>query len=181
MLQTIVLTVIGNDRPGLVDVLSGCIAEHGGNWEESRMAHLASKFAGLVLVRVSTAKADALLRALNQLETQGLMHITAERAGSGTEPADTSVLQLELTGQDHPGIVHDVAHALASRGVSIDEFETETRAASMSGGSLFFARANLSVPQTMPIEDLREALESLADELMVDVDLDRVDPKADGA
>ena len=45
-MATLVLTVIGRDRPGLVDTLSGVVAEHGGNWEESRMAHLADRFAG---------------------------------------------------------------------------------------------------------------------------------------
>ena len=54
-MATLVLTVVGDDRPGLVDALSGVIAAHDGNWEQSRMAHLAQKFAGILLVQVPDA------------------------------------------------------------------------------------------------------------------------------
>jgi len=170
-MATLVLTVVGNDRPGLVDALSGVIAEHGGNWEQSRMAHLAEKFAGILLVRVPDARADALTQALEALETGGLLQIVAER-GSDQPAAARRRLTLELVGQDHPGIVHDIAHALAERGISIDELETETRSAAQSGGTLFHATAVLQVPAELSLQDLEAALESLANELMVDVELD---------
>ncbi|MFQ5349742.1 MAG: ACT domain-containing protein, partial [Thermoanaerobaculia bacterium] len=41
MQQTLVMTLIGRDRPGLVEALAAIIEEHGGNWEESRMVQLA--------------------------------------------------------------------------------------------------------------------------------------------
>ena len=50
----LVLTVIGDDRPGLVEALAETIAAHEGNWLESRMSHLAGKFAGLLRVSVSS-------------------------------------------------------------------------------------------------------------------------------
>ena len=71
-------------------------------------------------------------------------------------------LRLELVGQDHPGIVRDISHALALRGISIEELETETRSASMAGGTLFYAEAVLLAPQTMPLNELESALEALA-------------------
>ena len=82
-------------------------------------------------------------------------------------------LHLELVGQDRPGIVHDIAHALAVHGVSIEELSTETRSASMGGGQLFEARATLAVPPDVALDDLRTGLEALADELMVDLHLEQ--------
>jgi glycine cleavage system regulatory protein len=171
-MATVVLTFIGDDRPGLVDALAGVISEHGGNWEESRMAQLASKFAGILLISVPDAKVEALSAALKALEAEGLLHITAERSGAEQPAGAFRSLSLELIGQDHPGIVRDIAHALASRRISIEELESETRSASMAGGVLFYASLRLQVPQAIALDELRALLESLADELMVDIDLE---------
>lgn len=168
----LVLTVIGDDRPGLVDALAGVIAEHGANWEESRMAHLADKFAGIVLVQVADNRSDQLTTALYQLDTDGVLQITVEHSTTNTDSGQYHRLQLELVGQDHPGIVHDIAHLLAEHDVSIEELETETSSASMAGGDLFQASLQLCVPSTLNTEDLRGILETLADELMVDITFD---------
>jgi len=170
-MASIVLTFIGDDRPGLVDALSTIITEHGGNWEESRMAQLAGKFAGVLLVKIADEKADSLSKALNALETQGLLHIMAERSSSEVAPPSRE-LHLELVGQDHPGIVHDISHALASRKISIEELNSATESASMGGGDLFRAEMRLRVPDEVNSDELRDLLESLADELMVDISLD---------
>ena len=172
-----VLTVIGDDQSGLVDALSGVVADHGGNWDKSHMAQLAGKFAGIVMVTVTDAKAGALLRDLEPLEAQGLLEITAEEAGP-LEPAPPStLLSLDLVGVDHPGIIHEVAHALATRDVSIEELQTETTVAPMGGGALFKANALLRVPDSLPTNDLIVCLEELASDLMVDIN---VTEEADG-
>jgi glycine cleavage system regulatory protein len=165
------LTLIARDRPGLVGALSERVAAAGGNWLESRMARLAGQFAGILLVEVPDAKADDLVAALRGLEAEGL-HVTAER-GSGEAPAGAQrPLTLELVGHDRPGIVREVAQALASRGVNIDELETEVVSGSFSGDALFKANARLRAPADLAPDELREALESLAHELMVDLDLE---------
>ena len=171
MTVSLVLTVIGDDKPGLVDSLSGIIAEHGGNWLESRMAQLAGKFAGILCVDVAQTRADALMAALQTLEAKGLK-VTVEKGAAGDSVVLFRTLNLELVGQDHPGIVHDISHALASRSISVEELSTETSSASMAGGTLFHANARLSVPETVRTEELRDLLESLANELMVDITLD---------
>lgn len=176
-MATLVLTVIGDDRSGLVSALSGVIADHGGSWERSQMARLAGKFAGIVLVTVPDPRADALIEDLGPLEAQGLLEITVERgvsdADGNGQPAgsDTVRLSLELVGADRPGIVHDISAALAARQVSIEELHTATRAAPMAGGMLFEASATLLAPPSVPIPELRAVLEELANELMVDLSL----------
>ena len=69
---TLVLTVIGNDRPGIVESIADIVRGHEANWEESRMARLASRFAGILRVTVPPEKADKLAHALLGLITQGL-------------------------------------------------------------------------------------------------------------
>ena len=59
----LVLTVFAPDKPGQVERIAQCIAEHGGNWLESRMARLAGQFAGIVRIECPCASADALLLA----------------------------------------------------------------------------------------------------------------------
>ena len=165
--SALALTVIGPDRPGLVEALASTVAEHGGNWLESRMANLAGKFAGIVRVSLPTERRPALEQALASLAGDGLT-VHVEEAGLapavGLRPVD-----LELVGQDRPGIVREIAAALAAESVSIEELDTAVESASMAGGDLFRARARLAVPAAITDEDLRELLEGLADEFMVDL------------
>jgi glycine cleavage system regulatory protein len=170
MPTSLVLTIVGPDRPGLVNLISDRATEHGANWLESRMANLAGQFAGIVLLQIPDSKVEALVKSLEEFEAQGL-RVTALR-GAGGGAGSMRRLHLELMGQDRPGIVRDISGALARRGVSIDELVTDCVSGSMSGESLFRARARLQVPAGVETRALRRALEDLANDLMVDVTLD---------
>lgn len=171
-MATLVLTVIGDDRSGLVSALSGVIADHGGSWERSQMARLAGKFAGIVLVSAPEDRAEDLIAGLGPLRAQGLLDVTVERSADPATPSsDVSRLNLELVGADRPGIVRDIARVLASLNVSFEELHTDTREAPMAGGFLFEATAILLAPPTLPLPDLQAVLEELANELMVDLSL----------
>ncbi len=177
MPTSLVLTVIGNDQPGLVESLSKTIADHDGSWMESRLARLAGKFAGVLRVAVPEGKADALTTALLAEYSQGLT-VIVERAP--VEPPGTAfrALDLQLVGQDRPGIVHEIAHALTLVKGTIDEMNSRVVDATMSGETLFQAEAKLRVPQSVPLDELRKVLEALGDELMVDITLDEVSTAA---
>ncbi len=163
------LTCIGDDRPGLVSDLSGAIKAHEGSWERSQMARLAGKFAGILQVEVSDERAEALVADLTALTDVGLL-VTVERADE-PEAHEAQRLNLELLGADHAGIVAEISASLAGRGIGIEELTTGLREAPMAGGLLFEARAVLEVPPRTSSDDLRSMLESLADELMVDISL----------
>lgn len=169
MRTSLVLTVIGDDRPGIVEQLSERVLATGANWEESRMARLAGKFAGLLRVSVAADQADALAATLREFDTGGLSVVVA-RSGEGTTTAQR-VVGLELIGNDHPGIVRDISRALAQLGVNIEELETDVTSAPMSGDSLFRARVTLGVPAGVTVGQLRRVLEEIAGELMVDLAL----------
>ena len=170
MTTLLVLTIVGPDRPGLVNLISERATAHGANWLESRMANLAGQFAGIVLLRVPAAQLEALIKSIEEFETQGL-RVTAQR-GAGDSARSMRRLHLELVGQDRPGIVRDISGVLARQGVSIDELVTDCVSGSMSGENLFRARAQLQVPAGVETRALRGVLEELANDLMVDVTLD---------
>lgn len=166
----LVLTLIGDDRAGLVNAVAEAVASHGGNWERSQMAELAGKFAGVVLVTVPDASVDELTAALEPLH--GLLDVTVRRAGAAPAHDGMRRLRLDLLGQDHAGIVSEISAVLAELQVNIDSLVTDTREAPMAGERLFEAHVELEVPPGTDLDELRASLESLAHELMVDIDLD---------
>lgn len=171
--QFLVLTLLGEDRPGLVESLSQIIAAHEGNWLESRMSHMAGKFAGILRASVPTMRAEALTHALHELEAQGL-RIMLEWSSADTPPVPHQRLKLDLLGHDRPGIIRDISHALVWRGINIDELQTEYTSAPMSGVMLFKVTAYLRLPPDVVIAEFQDNLEQVAHDLMVDITLQAV-------
>jgi glycine cleavage system regulatory protein len=166
----LVMTVIGKDRPGLVESIARLVAQHGGNWTESRMCRLGGEFAGILQIHVDSAREPALRNDLDALQQQGLTVVTRTAGGPPVEDRGR-VATLELVGQDRPGIVREISHALARQGVNVEELVTECTSAPMSGETLFKAKARLHIPQTCPLPELRQELERLGGNLLVDVSL----------
>jgi glycine cleavage system regulatory protein len=164
----LVLTVIGDDRVGLVEALADTVSTHGGNWEQSQMAELAGKFAGIVVVSVPADRATDLTGALRALD--GLLEISAHPAtDADADQRSWPQLTLDLIGNDHPGIVREVSAVLSRRGLSIETITTDARDAPMAGGMIFEAHVVARVPPSSDPAAVRTELEKLATELMVDV------------
>lgn len=168
MRESFVLTVIGNDRPGLVEALSHTLAAHGANWEASRMARLGGQFAGILLVTAPTESVGRLLSALPQLEGRGL-RVEARPAAAPEPAAGARVLALDVVGADRPGIVRDISSLLAEASINVEDLESEVTSAPMSGEPLFHARARLACPPALPVGEVRARLEALANEIMVEL------------
>jgi glycine cleavage system regulatory protein len=169
----LVLTVIAEDQPGLVERVAKCIADHGGNWLESRMSRMAGQFAGILRVAVPAQAHAELTAALQGLEAQGIRVLFAH---SGTEPERRwQLIQLQLVGNDRAGIVRDITRLLAQHGVNLESLETDVLPAPMTNELLFRAEARLAVPAELPLERLQQQLETLADDLMVELRLQPAD------
>jgi glycine cleavage system regulatory protein len=170
--KRLVLTVVGDDRPGLVGELATAISSHGGNWLESSMAQLAGQFAGIVEVAVATGKVAELRAALDQLA-----HLKVVVAEAGTEKSalagrHTRKLKLALVGHDRVGIVREVSQVLASFAVNVENLATYTASAPMSADILFHADAELTAGPDLDARALIAELEQLSNDLMVDIALD---------
>lgn len=163
----LILTVIGDDRPGLVGELSTAIAAHQGNWLESSMSHLAGKFAGIVKVAVPGAQAEALKAALGRLAA---LKVMAESAAGKSVSAGRR-LKLALVGHDRIGIVREVSQVLAKHAVNVEKLETHTASAPMSAEILFHCEADLAAALDIDTRALKAELEKLSDDLMVDISL----------
>lgn len=170
MRRLLVMTVIGQDRPGLVDSVARLVAQYGGNWLESRMSRLGGHFAGILRVEVPSESEQALAGALKRLESQGLTVVVhPDQPKVSATAAGESVL--EIVGQDRPGIVREISHALANFGVNVEELQTECASAAMSGETLFKARARLSIPASCNAAEIRQELERIAADLIVEITL----------
>jgi glycine cleavage system regulatory protein len=165
----LVLTIIGDDKPGLVELLSETIARHSGNWLESNMAHLAGKFAGILRVSVDDLHADALVQDLQRLSS--VLRLVVEKVSMAEPPASQRTLRLTLVGNDRPGIIKEISRALAAQHVNVEELTTQCSSAPMSGEPLFNAQALLKVPADLDLHDLQRQLERLADDLIVEINL----------
>lgn len=170
-MPSIVMTLIGEDRPGLVESLAEVVANHGANWLDGRMSHLAGQFAGILQVDVAADRVQELVTALTKLDEQGLSVIVQADDAPAIANADFSAVEMDLLGNDRPGIVREVSHVLAELEVNVEDIETEIKAAPMTGGNLFHARAKLRLPLGLKLEQLRTRLEQIAGDMMVDISI----------
>lgn len=171
MTTTLVLTLIGHDRPGLVRSVATAIAENGGNWLESRLCRLGGEFAGIVRLEIAGARVEALRGAL-----RGLSGLRVEVASEGAAAVadapggvERQLASLDLVGSDRPGILREVTAVLAGHGLNVEDLASERMEAPMGGGKIFQMRALLSVPTGVELAPVRIHLEELAADLMVEL------------
>jgi glycine cleavage system regulatory protein len=164
----LVMTIIGPDRTGLVESVAQVVAEHGGNWLESRMCRLGGEFAGILRIELPVEKRQLLLGALQSLQSRGLtVVVRPDEAATAATPGRQA--RLEIVGHDRPGIVREITSALARANVNVEEFSSECVSAPMSGETLFKAAARLQLPDGCDDAALKIELEKIAADLLVDV------------
>ncbi len=168
MKMKLLISVFGNDRPGLVKRISDAVKNNQGNWLESRLSHLGGRFAGLILAEFEKEHLDTAAKALQQLSDPQL----EIRTEASVEAQNGETVKVQLVGNDKPGIVYEIAEALNGINANVEKLDSRIEAAPMSGGELFKARLTVSLPQGVNFSDVKERLESMADDLMVDLVID---------
>lgn len=164
-MTTLVLTVSGQDRDGLVSDLATTITQAGGNWERSHIAEAAGRFAGLVVITAAPEKVEGLRAAV---QASPAIVDVAVQDGEQAAPAGEE-LHVEIVGNDHPGIISAITATLARHQANIVEMASEVVDAPMAGGRIFEALVTASVPASADPQALEADLERLAGELQVDV------------
>lgn len=170
MQTQLVLTIISDDKPGVVELLAQTVTRFQGNWLESRMAHLAGKFAGILQIAIDSENEAALREALSKLADQGLK-IVVESASETVKPSGKE-FQFSVVGADRPGIVFEIAQAFANRHINMSELETNCSSMPWSGEPMFEATGLIQVPKSVDMDELYDKLDIIADELAVDVRLE---------
>lgn len=172
MNTSIVLTILADDHPGIIQTVSSVLHKHGGSWTQSSMSSLAGQFAGILLASVPDENTRACQQELHSLESDGLRIIShISKQSPATE--ETNIYVLDLVGNDRHGIVHEITTVLSNHKVNVQDLETLVESASMGGGELFRARAELVVPVSTDIGALENELEDLANDLMVDITFEK--------
>ncbi|MCG6950313.1 MAG: transcriptional regulator [Acidobacteria bacterium] len=168
MRKQLVVTAAGRDRIGVVEEMAEIILRHDGNVESSRMVRLGGDFAMLMFVTAPEETVDELRKALSEVHYS--RYDVQTRLSEVSEPEETSAVPCAITilGADHMGIIHQVSRYLAEQGINMETMTTEVVAAPMSGSPLFTMSAVVKVPPQLEVEDLREALEFIGDEVGVD-------------
>ncbi|WP_127473831.1 glycine cleavage system protein R [Microbacterium sulfonylureivorans] len=167
-MTTLVLTLVGDDRAGLVAAVADVVDAHGGNWENSELAELAGAFAGIVQISLAPDRVDDLRAALSSLD--GLLTVSVHSGADGArDAAPPRLLTIRVLGNDHPGIVREISAALRAHDLSIDRMTSETRDAAMYGGRLFEATISARMPASVDLATVTADLERLASEIQVDV------------
>ncbi|MBQ0794376.1 ACT domain-containing protein [Zhongshania sp.] len=168
MNNSLVFTFLGLDRPGLVERLADIVADHQGNWLESRMTQLAGQFAGIARVTVPASEVDELSNALLSLNIEGLT-INIQPGQAPAAGAKPKLCKLHILGNDRPGIVREVSRALKQQQINVVEMSSNITSAPMSGDALFEAHVSAEMPQGCNFDELEESLDTIAEQLSVDI------------
>ncbi|MBZ6071662.1 glycine cleavage system protein R [Aeromonas schubertii] len=168
MHKQLVITVIGPDRPGIVESLAKAVKQAGGSWQASSMSELAGQFAGILQI---TLPGEAVASLHTTLEALPNLQITLAEGEDHPEPQQQ--LMMTVTGNDRPGIVEELAATLCRLSVNVIDLTTGCEPAPHSGAPLFFAHTLVALPDSLDEEQLIEALEALSDDLMIDIDRDK--------
>lgn len=169
MPSSLLLTLVGPDRPGLVERVASLVADHDGNWLESRLVHLGGHFAGVVRVEVPPSRHPSLRAAFEPWAADGLA-VSVTEAAPGTELPGRTV-RLEVMGLDRPRIISEITSAVARHGLNVEELTSEVTSAPMTAEPLFVAKLKLAAPPSADLGAVRADLEKIAGELMVEVEL----------
>jgi glycine cleavage system transcriptional repressor len=165
-----VLTLSGTDRVGIVDEITESLLELGGNIETSRMARLGGEFAVLMLVSLPADKVDALEKTVANLIARGYKVTTTPTKENNTQSHQGWLpYKILVEGADHEGIVHNIAHALAKKGISIETMDTGNTRAPNSGALLFTMKALILVPPGLAENLWRKELENTGRDQHVDI------------
>ncbi len=167
----LIISLIADDKPGLIEDLAIVVSNYSGNWLESNMSHLAGKFAGIFRVSVDDAKAELLANELRAVSTSFNLQVECGDASNDRGlDAQPDLLNVNMVGNDRPGIVMEISRALALMGVNVESFATTCEAAPMSGEVLFKLDAVLKNSRNLDSEKLKANLELLADDLVIEIE-----------
>lgn len=174
MSNQLVVAAVGEDRPGLVDTLSGWILDSGCSIADSRMTVLGGEFAVLLLAEGQWNSLAKLEDQREQIQSRLGMNITLKRTEQRRSAGAFLPYAVDVVALDHPGIVHNLASFFSQRNINIQELSTASYAAAHTGTQMFSVHMSLDVPADTHIAGLREEFLDFCDRLNLDAVIEPV-------
>ncbi|GAB2189604.1 ACT domain-containing protein [Sessilibacter sp. MAH1] len=165
-----VMTVLTDDKPGIVEFIANIIERNNGNWTESQLQHLHGKFAGILSITLESNLRAQLESDLQALTAKGIHYQLSW--SSPTLPSTGKTAKLSVLGPDRTGIIKEIAQALAQRSINLLNLESRCTSAPWTGEALFEANAEISVPKSTDMEELVNKLSVITDELGLELTLE---------
>ena len=169
MPKNIVLTLTGRDKIGIVKNVTNVIVKRGGNVESSRMARLGGEFAMLMLLALTDKEFVKLDQEFKQLRGEGYQITLLQTEDDSSKYSGWVPYEIEVTGADHEGIIYEISRHLAAQGINIENMDTSSTPAPMSGTPLFMMKGIVVVPPQLNFHVWSGALEEVGDKLNVNV------------
>lgn len=166
-MKPIILTLIGNDKPGLIESLAQKVYSLDGNWLSSNFSHMAGQFAGFVELSIPADQHQGFIEYLKAHPDLTIHSVSADTA----EETPEHIAQIEIVGNDKPGIVQELTSVLHGFNINIIKFTSGCESAPNWGSLLFKANATVAIPDGFDVDQLTAALEEVANDLVVDVKL----------
>lgn len=172
MSNYLVMSALGQDRPGIVNQLSKAILDNGCNVEDSRMTVLGGEFALILMVSGGWDAIAKLEGQMPSLQDELGLTIIARRTEERTSATGLVPYEIDVVSMDHPGIVHDVAEFFSNRNINIEEMNTGSYAAAHTGTPMFSLKMTIAAPADIPIGQLRDDFAEFCDDLNLDAALE---------
>jgi len=172
MNKSLVISALGNDKPGIVNELSKTILNQGGSISESRMTVLGGEFAMMLLVEGSQNCIDDIISKLEETGEKLNLTLIAKETQNPESDKKRLPYQVTVVSMDHPGIVHNISDFLSSRNLNIEEIETRTYPAAHTGTLMFALDMIISVPVDSSIRALRDEFLVFCDDLNLDASME---------
>jgi glycine cleavage system transcriptional repressor len=171
MSEQLVITALGDDRPGIVDEMSKVLFKHSLNIEDSRMSVLGGEFAVLLLVSGSQQSIDDFVADTANLEQTLNMKILVKITSSESRPPAMVPYTVEVVSIDNPGIVHKLASFFSSQQINIVDLHTERYAAAHTATPMFAVNMTIGIPASIAIKALRDEFIDMCDDLNLDASM----------
>ncbi len=166
MTKTFISTISGPDSLGIIKSLAQTTRGLGGEWITSKVMKLDGQFAALMKVTIEQVNEDALKNKLEEQFPQ-LTFSYAEIVEGKTPPA--KIINLEIDCKDRPGLTKDINNILSNLDLTVENMEFNRFHVSSIGEAVFSAKLALAVPEETSSEDLAEEIETLSDDVRVNV------------
>jgi len=172
MLKNLIITLLSDDKPGVVESIAEAVSRCNGNWLESQLAQLGGKFAGVIRVQLEDTQQATLTEQLHLLAHKGIRVFVDECSDTDKTQNSGQILAFRATGPDRPGIVREISSALAHYQINVERLDTRLSSMPYSGDPLFEAEGSMSIPASLDYNELTEKLDSIANELAMDITID---------